>query len=223
MSPEMNDPLCVIVGMGPGMGLAIAKRFAKEGFAIAQIARRMEALEKFNKQLSQYKVPVGSYPADIADFRKLKDTFKKIRKDLGDAEILIFNASVLNPASPTALKVEDLMHELKVNVASALVAAQQVIPHMKTKKRGKIFFTGGGLALKPYHEFTSLSLGKAAIRSLSICLSQELNDFGIHISTITINGMIEKGTHFDPDKIAKEYWRLYSQNSGKQEIEIVYK
>ena len=93
---------------------------------------------------------------------------------------------------------------------------------MQKAKAGKIFLTGGGLALNPYYEYVSLGIGKAAMRSLSISLSQELKEYGIHVATITIDGMIEPGGRFDPDRIAKEYWRLYNQKPGKQEIEVIY-
>jgi len=207
--------------MGPGMGFAIASKFASEGFEIIQLARRESALEEYAQSLGSG-VKVTSYPTDVSDFEGLAQTLDQIQDDHGEADLLVFNVSVLNEAPPSTVSMDVLVNEFKINVASALVCVQKVIPYMTARKSGKIFLTGGGLALKPYYVFVSLGMGKAAIRNLSVSLAQELKPHGIHVATVTINGMIEPGTHFDPDKIAEEYWRLYQQPAGKQEVEIIY-
>jgi len=207
--------------MGPGMGIAIARKFASKGFEIIQLARRESALEEYAQSLGSG-VKVTSYPIDVSDFEGLIQTFDQIRDDHGEVDLLIFNVSVLNEAAPSTISMDVMVNEFKINVASALVCAQKVIPYMTARKSGKIFLTGGGLALKPYYQFVSLGVGKAAIRNLSVSLAQELKPHGIHVATVTINGMIESGTHFDPEKIAEEYWRLYQQPAGKQEVEIIY-
>ena len=82
---------------------------------------------------------------------------------------------------------------------------------MKEKKEDKIFLSGGGTAFKPFMQGFSLSLGKAAMRSYAFTLAQECKPFNIHVATVTINGMIKRGTAIDPDLIAKEFWLLYEQ------------
>ncbi|MCZ6694450.1 MAG: SDR family NAD(P)-dependent oxidoreductase [Bacteroidetes bacterium] len=216
------DKLCTVIGVGPGMGMAIAKKFAQEGFNLALVARRKEALAEYEKELSNKDVKTFSYPTDVSDLDQLGSTMNKIEKEAGQSNPLIYNVSVLNPSVPSKLKIEDLIQEFKINVASALVCVKKVLPFMQKAKTGKIFLTGGGLALNPCYEYVSLGIGKAAMRSLSISLSQELKQYGIHVATITIDGMIEPGGRFDPDRIAEEYWRLYNQKPGKQEIEVIY-
>ena len=216
------NKLCTVIGVGPGMGLAIAKKFAKQGFNLALVARRKKALEEYEKQLSTTGVKTFSFPTDVSDLDQLGSTMNKIEKEAGQSNPLIYNVSVLNPSVPSKLKIEDLIQEFKINVASALVSVKKVLPFMQKAKTGKIFLTGGGLALNPCYEYVSLGIGKAAMRSLSISLSQELKQYGIHVATITIDGMIEPGGRFDPDRIAEEYWRLYNQKPGKQEIEVIY-
>ena len=216
------DKLCTVIGVGPGMGMAIAKKFAQQGFNLALVARRKEALAEYEKELRKKGVKTFSYPTDVSDLDQLASTMNKIEKEAGQSNPLIYNVSVLNSSVPSKLKIEDLIKEFKINVASALVCVKKVLPFMQKAQTGKIFLTGGGLALNPYYEYASLGIGKAAMRSLSISLSQELKQYGIHVATITIDGMIEPGSHFDPDRIAEEYWRLYNQEPGKQEIEVIY-
>jgi len=216
------DKLCTVIGVGPGMGMAIANKFAHQGFNLALVARRKEALAEYEKELRKTGVKTFSYPTDVSDLDQLASTMNKIEKEAGQSNLLIYNVSVLNPLVPSKLKIEDLIQEFKINVASALVCAKKVLPFMQKAQTGKIFLTGGGLALNPCYEYVSLGIGKAAMRSLSISLSQEFKQYGIHVATITINGMIEPGGRFDPDRIAEEYWRLYNQKPGKQEIEVIY-
>lgn len=214
--------LCLVIGVGPGMGLAIAKKFASQGFAIAQMARRPEALKTYEAELRGIDVPVYSYPADVGDPDSLGPAMTQLISEHGTPEVMIYNVSVLNPASPSELNYDGMIRDFKINVGGALVAAQAVISGMQERKSGSILITGGGLALKPFHEFASLSIGKAGIRSLCYSLAQELKPHGIQVATVTINGMIEKGTHFDPETIAEVFWDLCQPSSGKGQVEVVY-
>ena len=94
---------------------------------------------------------------------------------------------------------------------------------MKANGKGTILLTGGGLALNPFAEVSSLAIGKAGIRSLAFSLSQELKESGIHVGTVTICGTVEPETHFDPDTIAQSYLALHKQPLTEFETEITYK
>jgi len=129
--------------MGPGMGIAIARKFASKGFDIIQLARRESALEEYAQSLRS-EVKVTSYPIDVSDFEGLIQTFDQIQNDHGEVDLLVFNVSVLNEAAPSTISMDVMVNEFKINVASALVCAQKVIPYMTARKSGKIFLTGGG-------------------------------------------------------------------------------
>lgn len=218
----MNKKICVIVGVGPGMGLALARRFAKEDFKIILIARRIEALEKYENILSGEGYQVASYPADVTNFELLRNIFERIEEKHGNTGVLIYNASLFRQASPMELHPEDLINDFRVNVAAALVAAKKVIPFMKYQKSGTILFTGGGQGVDPFYEYCSLAVGKAGIRNLCFSLAAELKPFGIHVATVTIMGSIQKGTHFDPDVIAEEFWKLHVQSPNEFETEVFF-
>jgi NAD(P)-dependent dehydrogenase (short-subunit alcohol dehydrogenase family) len=94
---------------------------------------------------------------------------------------------------------------------------------MRAKQSGTVLFTGGGLALEPFVEFASLSIGKAGLRSLALSFAKELAPDGIHVGTVTIAGMIKAGTHFDPDAIAEHFWELHAQPRGAWETERVFR
>ena len=133
--------------------------------------------------------------------------------------MLLYNAAALRKTPPSGLDPETMVEDFRVNVAGALVAVQKVLPSMQEQKKGTILLTGGGLSLNPYYEYASLSVGKAGIRNLTFSLAQELQPHGIKVGTVTIAGFVKKDTHFDPDKIAEEFWKIHA---SKQGVEIVY-
>lgn len=215
----MDKPICVIVGAGPGIGLSVARRFTREGFRAVLMARRMA-------ELSTYALDVGgnAYPvaADAANPASLREAFSEVMVRVGAPEVLVYNVAAVHAGAPSLLNAEDLITDFRANVAGALVSAQQVIGHMREAKRGTILFTGGGLALHPAPGYSSLAIGKAGIRSLALSLAAELEPEHIHVATVTVAGMVQAGTHFDPDTIADVYWKLHTQPAGTWDREIVY-
>lgn len=83
-------------------------------------------------------------------------------------------------------------------------------------------FTGGGLSLEPFPEWTSLALGKAALRSLAIALYKDLAPKGVHVSVLAICGIVEPDGRFDPSSIAEEYWRVAMAPKGLIDREVIY-
>jgi len=218
----MSQKVCAIVGFGTGVSTGVARAFGKEGYTLALLARNRAKLIENAQALEQEGNVVQTFAADAGDEASLSQAFAQIRAQLGDPEVLIYNAAAFNPGKPSAIAFEQLIADFKVNVAGAIVAAQQVIPAMKAKGQGTILFTGGGLALNPWADVSSLAIGKAGIRSLAFSLAQELAAAGIHVATVTICGIVKPGTHFDPDKIAQSYLVLHKQLPNAFETEIVY-
>ncbi len=220
---KLSEKVCTIVGAGAGVSFSVAKRFAREGFSIALMARRTENIERFARELGGTGAFAKAYPADASDFESLAKAFRQVHREMGHTDVLVYNAAAVRENSPAGLDPEKMVQDFRVNVAGALAAAQRVIPHMKKQKQGTILFTGGGLALQPYHPYASLAVGKAGIRSLAMSLADELAPAGIHVATVTIAGLVKQGTPFDPDTIAEQYWRLHLQKPGQFEKEIIYK
>ena len=217
----MNSKVAVIVGAGPGMGLAVGKRFAKEGFAIALIARTEASLQKLTAELKSQGAVAEGFVADVAVDSSLAQALDSVKARLGPIEVLVYNAAAVHRDTPLELGVETLIADLRVNVGGALLSTQKVVPDMKARQRGTILLTGGFLAQTPMPILTSLSVGKAALRNLALTLSQALEPSGIHAATVTIGGMIEPGGRFDPDKIADVFWSLHAEPKGAFRAEAV--
>lgn len=215
------DRVAVVVGVGPGVGIAVARRFGRERYHLALVARRLDKLTSYVDELQREGIDAHAFVADAERPESVADAMHRVAHDLGAPEILVYNAAVMRAASPSNLGVDALLRDLKVNVGSALVAAQKVIPTMREKGRGTLLFTGGGLALDPWPDLSSLAIGKAAIRSLAGSFAKELAPHGIHAATVTIAGVVKKGTSLDPDAIADVYWELHAQAREQWETERV--
>ena len=219
----MTNKVCTIVGAGPGLSMAIARRFAREGYHISLLARRAEALDDYTAQLRQGGATATGFVADVADDESLKAALASSKSQLGATDVLIYNAALMRPGKPATLSLATLLNDFKVNVAGPLLSAQEVLADMRAAGRGTILFTGGGLALHPAAEYASLAIGKAGVRSLAYTLGEELEPQGIHVATVTIAGTIQPGdSRFDPNLVAENYWMLHSQPRDQWQREIIY-
>lgn len=213
--------VCVVIGAGPGIGTAVARRFGKEGMKVAVMARRMLEIEKLAAELNARGVEAKAYVCDVERATDITDALAHVEHDLGPVTTLVYNVAVVKPGGPLEVGAEQMVRELRADVVGLLVAAQKVVPMMKNG--GSILVTGGGLALDPWPQMTSLAVGKAAVRSLALSLHKELAPRGIHAATVTIAGLVEKGTRFDPDAIAGVFWELHTQKPGAFEAERILK
>ncbi len=218
----MTKPLCIIVGFGPGNGLALARAFGHEGFHLALMSRDPTKHTALTTALAKEELTAKSFAADAGDADSLRVAIAQAERELGETSVLIYNAIAASFLRPTQLTPDHLVADFRVNVAGALVATLAVLPGMKSRGYGTILFTGGGWALQPWDGAASPSIGKAGIRSLAYTLAQELGGSGIHVATVTIAGQVAVGTRFDPDAIAEAFLKLHHQPPGKFETEIIY-
>jgi NAD(P)-dependent dehydrogenase (short-subunit alcohol dehydrogenase family) len=220
----MNNKVCAVIGAGVGLGMSIAQRFGQEGYAIALIARRPEALTEYSKTLAKAGISATGYSADVADANSLVSAFEQIQAQLGTVSVLVYNAAVMKEADPLTLAEDELVHDFKVGVTGALTAIQQVAPQMKAQNHGTILLTGGGLAFDENSDpaYLSLAIAKTATRKLCFTMANALEPSNIHVATVTVCGTITPNTHFDPDRIADVYWQLHSQAKADWQREYVY-
>jgi NAD(P)-dependent dehydrogenase (short-subunit alcohol dehydrogenase family) len=219
-----RTPLCIVAGVGPGMGAALVKRFAREGFNIAMLARQAHDVHKLEDALSGNDIIAKGYAVDLGDFDTLKAVFSTIQADFGPCNVLVYNAAQWRETLAMAIDARTFNRDLAVCVTSALLCAQLVYSDMKKAGGGTILFTGGGLALYPEYGagVSSLTAGKSGLRGLAYVLAKELASDNIHVGLVTIAGKVTRNTPFDPDRIAKEYWTIYSEAPDAWTIERVF-
>src|SRR5215470_10883574 len=88
MSEAKSKPVCAVVGVGPGNGAAFARRFAADGYAVALLARDTTFSESVAKTLPEAR----AYRCDVTDADAVERAFAAIARDLGDVEVLVYNA-----------------------------------------------------------------------------------------------------------------------------------
>lgn len=221
----MDRAICVVAGAGPGVGLAIAERFAAEGYDIAVMARDESRLARAAEGLSKlHGVDVHPISLDLADPDAIAPAFDKVRARMGDPEVLVYNAARWHEAPAVALSPDTFARDLALSVGGALACAQQVFGAMQERGEGSLLFTGGGLALRPQfgRGVASLTAGKSALRGLVHAMAGEVAEAGVHAATVTIAGTVAPGGAFDPRRIADVFWTLHAQARPEWTVEVVY-
>jgi len=209
----------VVVGAGPGMGAAIARRFRQEGYAVGLVARHPDRLRALAAGIAPDGVAVAA--ADVGDEGGLRAALGDLAAALGDPAVLVFNPSLHVPGPPTDTAYGDYVGAFRVGTAGLLVCAQAVAPAMRAARRGTILATGSTVARYPSAEFGTLSMEKAALRVLTLSLADELEPDGVHVAMVTINGTVGR-PGFEPDRIAARYWALHEQDRDRWDREVVH-
>ncbi|MFW5700540.1 MAG: SDR family oxidoreductase [Cyclobacteriaceae bacterium] len=212
----------LIIGSGAGISLSVAYRFAREGFQIIFYARNERSLQSLTQKINEIGFKASYYVGDVTDFESMKTVIREIYQKFS-IDVMLYNAAAATAKNIEDLTTEQLNNDFNVNVTGALNVARTCLQIQEKDRPMALLFTGGGLALKPFHEYTSLSIGKAGLRSLVFSLAQEFKNRNVKIGTVTVAGFVKKGTRFDPDRIANEFWQLYSDPARKYEVEIIYK
>lgn len=221
----------VIIGVGPGLGRAIARQFAQHGHRLSIVARSGDTLDEAVAALKLAGLKATAYQVDAACCAGMAAALEAMAIRDGDIDALVFNVAQIKPdrfVTPSGkprldygemwttrghpATVDEFIETLRVNAGAALFCAQQVAGQMRSRRFGKILITGGTLGLSPWIEWASLSAGKAALRSLTLSLFAELQPFDVHAALVTIHDTISPGTAYDPDIIAAYYWTIFSQS-----------
>jgi len=184
----MEKPVCAVVGVGPGNGAAIARRFAAEGYAVALVARSAGFIEALAGEVGP---PARAYPCDAAEPAELERAFKSIRDELGNVEVLVYNAGsgvwgTVEEITPDAFEIS-----WRVNALGALVSAQQVIPMMKRRGQGTIVYIGATASRRGGPKSAGFSSAKGAQRLLAESMARHLWPAGLHVALVIVDGVVD--------------------------------
>jgi NAD(P)-dependent dehydrogenase (short-subunit alcohol dehydrogenase family) len=210
----------VVVGAGPGLGAAIAHRFAQEGFPITLVARSRDAAEEIAARVRERGVAALPLQADVTDEDALRSAIDRSVAEFGVPDVLVYNAALIRSDAPGDLTAKQHADAYMVNVVGALTAAAYAVPAMASRGRGSFIITGG--MPQPIAQYTSLSLGKAAVRALAEILHQQYGPHGVHVATVTVYGYVAPGSNFAPEDIAERYWLVHTQPRDEWELDHPY-
>ena len=206
----------IVIGAGPGIGVSVARRLAREGLPVGVIARSRATVEA---ALAAVPGAAGA-TADVTDEAALRAALDAIVERHGVPEVLVYNAALIQGDAIGDLTAAQHLEAWAVNVVGAITSVAHLGPRMADAGRGTILLTGG--MPEPVPDVASLSLGKAGLRALTQLLATQYAPAGIHVATVTVGGVVAPGTAYDPDEIADHYWRLHEQAAGAWEREVVF-
>jgi NAD(P)-dependent dehydrogenase (short-subunit alcohol dehydrogenase family) len=226
--------VAAVVGVGPGLGRAVAQRFARGGLGVALMARRDESLRPVQAELAAEGRVSRSFACDAADESSVGAAFARVREELGAPEVLVYNAGAFQMGGVTELSPADFEQAWRVNCLGALLAAQAVLPPMLEAGRGTLIFSGATASIRGSARFAGVAVGKFGLRALAQSMARELAPKGIHVAHVVIDGAIEtprvramfpereSHTMLAPTAIAETYWNLYTQDptAWTQEIDL---
>ncbi len=215
--------VAAVLGVGPGIGTAVAQRFGREGFAVALMARSAEALATARAAAAKAGGRSVAIRTDATDPASVAAAFQHLRSELGMPEVFIYNAGAFHTAGILDLAPDLFEQSWKANCFGAFLAAQQVLPDMVQHQRGTIIFTGATASLRGSANFACLAVGKFGLRALAQSMAREFGPQGIHVAHVVIDGPVDTprvrgfmpnrpvDTLLAPAAIAEVYWQLHTQ------------
>lgn len=181
----MGKPVCAVVGVGPKNGRAFAKRFADDGYAVALISRSTEYTGALADEIGG-----RAYACDVTDPDAINDTFSRIRDDLGDVEVLLYNAGSGKFGTFDDVPDEEFEKGWQINVRGLLQSTRAVVGPMRKRGRGAIIITGATASLRGKPFTAAFASAKAAQRSLAQSFARQLGPEGIHVALVIVDGKI---------------------------------
>lgn len=182
-----NAPVCVVVGVGPGIGASYARVFAREGYRVALLARS----DEFTGPLAASLPGSKAYRCDVTDPAAVTRAFSELRRDLGDPAVLLYNAGsgVFTRFAETT--AEQFEAAWRINAMGGFLCAKEVVPAMQRAGSGAIVFTGATASRKGGARAAPFSSAKGAQRLLAESMARSLGPEGIHVSLIVVDGIVD--------------------------------
>jgi NAD(P)-dependent dehydrogenase (short-subunit alcohol dehydrogenase family) len=228
----LNGRVAAVMGVGPGLGASVSRRFAREDFAVALMARREESVAGVREEIEGRGGTALPVTADATDRGSVQAGFERVRAELGDPEVLVYNAGDFQVGGILDVSPERFDECFRANCAGAFYAAREVLPAMVERGRGTILLTGATAALRGSARFAALAVGKFGLRALAQSMAREFGPQGVHVAHVIIDGQIstprvrgmypdrEEHTMLSPDAIAQIYWQLHSQDPTAWTLEL---
>ena len=231
MAEIQQVPVAVVVGVGPGLGAALVRRFAP-AYAVAMLARKAEYLQALADEIRHSGATVLALSCDVSDRAQITAAFRAIRTDLSDPAVLLYNAGSGTFGTITEITPEQYEADWRVNAFGAFVAAKEVAPGMIARGRGTMLFTGATAGVKAGPRSVAFGPAKFALRGLAQALARDLGPQGIHVAWINVDGSIDipgarglkpsltDSDFLKPEAVAETYWHLAHQDASAWTMEL---
>jgi NAD(P)-dependent dehydrogenase (short-subunit alcohol dehydrogenase family) len=232
MSENDATKVAVVLGIGPALGSSVARRFAREGYAVALMARRTEEVEPVGRAIAEAGGQALPLTADATRPDSVAAAFRAVRDQLGAPDVFVYNAGAFEMGGILEISPERFEETWKANCYGAFLGAREVLAAMAERGRGTVLLTGATASLRGSARFSCLAVGKFGLRALAQSMAREFGPKGVHVAHVIIDGQIDtprirqaqpgrdRTTLLAPDAIASEYWNLHVQDPSAWTLEL---
>lgn len=227
-----DNPVALIVGVGGGLGAALGRRFARAGMAVALAARSGRTSEPLAAEIEDGGTRARAYAADATDEAAVIDLFERLRGDLGEPDLVVYNAGAYQRASILEASAEDFERCWRTGCLGGFLVGREAAKAMAARGSGTIIFTGATASLRGSAGFFNLAVGKFGLRALAQSMARELGPKGVHVAHAIIDGQIAGPYYADlvrergpdallaPEAIAEAYYGLHRQHRSAWTLEL---
>jgi NAD(P)-dependent dehydrogenase (short-subunit alcohol dehydrogenase family) len=223
----MSRETAVVVGVGPGLGAALVRTFANEGYTVFAAARSATSLAGLD---SDGVVPIDADATEPADVERVLET----AATSGPLAVAVFNAGTFVRGSILDTDPKEFERCWRVGTFAGFLVGQAAARRMVANGSGTILFTGATASLRGGAQFVNLAAPKFGLRAVAQSMARELGPRGIHVAHVIIDGQIhsERYAHLatergpdallEPDAIAAQYLALHRQHRSAwtQELDL---
>jgi NAD(P)-dependent dehydrogenase (short-subunit alcohol dehydrogenase family) len=218
-----SNKVCVVVGVGEGLGAALARRFA-DRYRVALIARSPEIITKIAAEIRAAGGVALPLQSDATVQEQIAAAYERITRDLGAVEILIYNGGRRPIGRLMETSPEVFENTWRLHTLGAFLWARQVVPAMLTQGSGSILITGATAGVRPWPNSAAFAPAKFAVRGLAQVMARDLHPQGIHVGYINVDGGIDmpllrrfrpeaqEEDLLKPAPIAEAFWYLAHQD-----------
>jgi NAD(P)-dependent dehydrogenase (short-subunit alcohol dehydrogenase family) len=218
-----SNKVCVVVGVGEGLGRALARRFAA-GYKVALVARSADLIESTAGEIKSADGVALPVQGDATIEVEIAAAYERITRELGPIEILIYNGGRRPMGRLLETTPEVFEQTWRLHTFGAFLWARQVAPEMLSRGSGSILITGATAGIRPWPNSAAFAPAKFAVRGLAQVMARDLHPQGVHVAYINVDGGIDMPLlrNFRPDgkdedflkpsAIADAFWYLAHQD-----------
>ena len=187
-----EDRSVLVLGVGPeeGLGVALCKAFAAEGYSVFGCGRSEENMDALNK-IKTDKGKITGLVGDVTKEEDIEKIFNAVDKNSKTLSSVIYNAGNNNAKPFLEMDLPFFQDLWEVCAKGAFLVAQQAIPRLVNNNGGSLIFTGATASLRSKPPFTAFASAKSAERSLAQGLAKEFGSKGVHVANVIIDGIID--------------------------------
>ncbi|MBF8193069.1 SDR family NAD(P)-dependent oxidoreductase [Nonomuraea sp. K274] len=205
-----------IIGAGPGIGLAVARRFGKEGSEVSLVARSQANLAALTARLEEEGLRATAHVADLTDETSLVSALDRI----GPVDVLVYNGAGAARSHTPVLEVtrQSAQDAFDGAVLGAVTAVRAVLPGMLERGAGTLLFTSGISAVHPLPFLGNIGIAVAGLRNYVLSLAEVLAERGIHVGHVPIAAAVADGSPASPQAVAETHWSLHTARDRHEVI-----